>query len=168
MPQIAETFNPACREIWTYIAVSLRVGYSIGVSRLIDQRGVVQALAALAQDTRMTAFQRLAAAYPASIGAGDVARGCKVPQNTMSTHLSVLTRAGLLKVERAGRQMNYRADLDGIRAVIMYLAEECCDGRNDLSALRVGHLFSNHPVPKAGRKISSRAGEAKPSEKPRR
>ena len=88
----------------------------------------------------MTAFRRLVAVYPNWIGAGDIARGCKVPQNTMSTHLAILTRAGLLHVERAGRQMNYQADLDGFRAVVVYLAKECCDGRSDLCASLVADL----------------------------
>jgi DNA-binding transcriptional ArsR family regulator len=83
--------------------------YFIGMSRFIDQRVAVRSLAALAQDTRMTAFRRLVAVYPDSIGAGDIARCCKVPQNTMSTHLAILTRAGLLRVERDGRKMNYQA-----------------------------------------------------------
>jgi ArsR family transcriptional regulator, arsenate/arsenite/antimonite-responsive transcriptional repressor len=152
--------------MWTYIAVVPRNSYSIGVS--IDQRAVIQALAALAQDTRMTAFRKLIAAYPDSIGAGDIARGCKVPQNTMSTHLAILTRAGLLRVERAGRQMNYQADLDGFRALVVYLAKECCDGRSDLCASLVADLATNRPIEKGGRKASTRADGAKPAEKPRR
>jgi DNA-binding transcriptional ArsR family regulator len=133
------------------------------MSRSIDQNAAVQALAALAQDTRMTAFRRLFAAYPDSIGAGDIARICKVPQNTMSTHLAILTRAGLLLVERDGRQMNYRADLDGFRAVVMYLAKDCCDGRGDLCASLVAQLASDRPIVKGGRKISTRSDGVKPA-----
>jgi DNA-binding transcriptional ArsR family regulator len=131
------------------------------MSRFIDQSAAVQALAALAQDTRMTAFRRLVAAYPDSIGAGDIARGCEVPQNTMSTHLAILTRAGLLHVERAGRQMNYQADLDGFRAVVTYLAKECCDGRSDLYASLVADLA----VKKDGRRASTRADGSEPARK---
>ena len=96
----------------------------------------------------MAAFRRLVAAYPDSIGAGDIARGCKVPQNTMSTHLAILTRAGLLHVERDGRQMNYRADLDGFRAVVMYLAKDCCEGRSDLCDSLVADIASDRPIRK--------------------
>lgn len=116
----------------------------------------------------MTAFRRLAAAYPDSIGAGDIARGCKVPQNTMSTHLAILTRAGLLHVERNGRQMNYQADLDGFRAVVMYLAKDCCDGRGDLCASLVADIASDRPIEKGGRKVSTRSDGANSAEKPRR
>jgi ArsR family transcriptional regulator, arsenate/arsenite/antimonite-responsive transcriptional repressor len=126
------------------------------MSRFIDQCAAVQALAALAQDTRMSAFRRLVVAYPDSIGAGDIARGCKVPQNTMSTHLAILTRAGLLHVKRDGRQMNYQADLDGFRAVVMYLVKDCCDGRGNLCASLVADLASDRPIKKDSRKASMR------------
>jgi len=129
------------------------------MSRFIDQRAVVEALAALAQDTRMTAFQLLAAAHPASIGAGDIARGCNVPQNTMSTHLAILTRAGLLQVERAGRQMNYRANLEGISAVLLYLTENCCNARSEIMPA------SNAAVEKKGRKPTTRTEKSKPTRK---
>jgi DNA-binding transcriptional ArsR family regulator len=138
------------------------------MSRFIDQNAAVQALAALAQDTRMTAFRRLVAAYPASIGAGDIARGCKVPQNTMSTHLAILTRAGLLRVERAGRQMNYHADLDGFRAVVVFLAKDCCDGQGDLCASLFADLALVRSIEKGSRKASTRADGAEPMKKPRR
>lgn len=135
------------------------------MSRFIDQNLAVQALAALAQDTRMTAFRRLVAAYPSAIGAGDIARGCKVPQNTMSTHLAILTRAGLLRVERDGRQMNYRADLDGFRAVVMYLTKDCCGGRDDLCASLIADIASEQLTGKSGRKASTRTDRIRPVEK---
>jgi ArsR family transcriptional regulator, arsenate/arsenite/antimonite-responsive transcriptional repressor len=158
---MGEFFNPVCREISTYIVNSAGFCYFIGMSRFIDQSAAVQALAALAQDTRMTAFRRLVAAYPDSIGAGDIARGCKVPQNTMSTHLAILTRAGLLRVERDGRQMNYQADLDGFRAVVVYLAKDCCGGRGDFCASLVADLT----VKTDSRKASTRTDRSEPARK---
>ena len=115
----------------------------------------------------MTAFQSLAAAYPASIGAGDIARGCKVPPNAMSTHLAVMRRAGLVHVERAGRQMNYRADLDGIRAVVMYLAKECSDDQGAVCASLDADIAPDRRFRTTGRKASMRAGQAKPAKKRR-
>lgn len=135
------------------------------MSRFIDQNTAVQALAALAQDTRMSAFRRLVAVHPDSIGAGDIARGCKVPQNTMSTHLAILTRAGLLHVERAGRQMNYRADLDGFRALVMYLTKDCCGGRDDLCASVVADITSKRPAGRSGPNAAIRSNGTKLAEK---
>ncbi len=126
--------------------------YCIGMAELIEQRDAVQALAALGQDTRLSAFRRLVAAYPGYIGAGDIARGCEVPHNTMSTHLAILTRAGLVRVERVGRQMNYRTDVDGFRALVVYLAKDCCEGRCDLGTAIAADLVLDRKAKNAGRK----------------
>lgn len=50
----------------------------------------------------------------------------------MSTHLTILTRAGLVTVVREGRVMNYRADVRGFRGLIRFLATDCCEGRPEL------------------------------------
>jgi arsenate reductase len=50
----------------------------------------------------------------------------------MSTHLGVLMRAGLVEVERDGRTMNYRADVNAFRGLITFLTHDCCNGRPDL------------------------------------
>jgi arsenate reductase len=50
----------------------------------------------------------------------------------MSTHLGVLMRAGLVEVRRAGRAMNYRADISAFRGLITFLTNDCCGGRPEL------------------------------------
>ncbi len=50
----------------------------------------------------------------------------------MSTHLGVLIRAGLVHVERAGRTMNYRADVKAFRGLVTFLTSDCCSGRPEL------------------------------------
>ena len=59
---------------------------------------------------------------------------CKVPHNTMSTHLAALMRGGLIAVARQGRSMNYRADLDGFRGLIDFMLRDCCGGRPEICA----------------------------------
>ena len=56
------------------------------------------------------------------------------------------------RVERDGRQMNYRADLDGFRAVVTYLAQDCCDGRGDLCTSLVADIALERPAGKGGSK----------------
>ena len=90
------------------------------------------ALASLSQSTRLATLRRLMAAYPGSVPAGELARACETPHNTMSTHLGVLMRAGLVDVERVGRTMNYRADVAAFRRLVTFLTDECCSGRPDL------------------------------------
>ena len=100
----------------------------------MDELQAIESLAALAQATRLAAFRRLIGVYPGGLPAGEIARLCGVPHNTMSTHLAVLTRSGLLCVERRSRSMNYRVDLDGFRALIGFLTRDCCSGRPEICA----------------------------------
>ena len=100
----------------------------------MDEQAALTAFAALAQATRLTAFRKLIAAHPDGSAAGDVAAACQVPHNTMSTHLSALTRAGLVTVERQGRVMTYRADLDGLRGLVGFLMRDCCGGNAAICA----------------------------------
>ena len=50
----------------------------------------------------------------------------------MSAHLGVLARAGLVRSERHGRSIVYRADLDGVRALMLFLVKDCCAGNAEL------------------------------------
>jgi arsenate reductase len=102
------------------------------MSRLIDESAAIEAFASLAQPTRLAAFRRLLSAHPEAVPAGEIAKACDVPHNTMSSHLAILTRAGLIAVERQGRAMNYRADLRGFRGLLGFLARDCCNGRPEL------------------------------------
>ena len=101
-------------------------------SAQIDETRAIDGLGSLAQVTRLGAFRHLVAAHPASLPAGEIARLCDVPHNTMSTHLGILGRAGLVTVERQGRGMNYRADLAGLRGLVGFLVRDCCEGRPEL------------------------------------
>jgi DNA-binding transcriptional ArsR family regulator len=100
----------------------------------MDAKKSQAAFAALAQPTRLKAFRKLVAAHPNGLPAGEIAAHCKVPHNTMSTHLAALMRGGLIAVKRDGRSMNYRADLDGFRALIDFMLRDCCGGRPDICA----------------------------------
>ncbi len=91
-----------------------------------------EAFAALAQPTRLETFRLLVRREPAGIPAGELARFLAVPQNTMSAHLAVLSRAGLIGGERQSRSIIYRADLARLRDLVLFLLKDCCGGRSDL------------------------------------
>ena len=86
----------------------------------------IAALSALAQPSRLSAFRLLVRAGADGLPAGAIARELGVPHNTLSTHLGVLTRGALVRAERQGRRIVYRADFDGARALLAYLMEDCC------------------------------------------
>lgn len=56
--------------------------------------------------------------------------GC--PQNTLSTHLSILARSGLVRGERDGRFIIYHANVDTMRSLLGFLVLDCCDGHPEL------------------------------------
>lgn len=98
----------------------------------MDRKSAVKGFSALAQDTRLTAFRYLVAAYPKGKNAGEIARHCRVPHNTMSTHLAVLERAELIDSEKSGREVIYSADISGLRSLVDFLAKGCCGGRPEI------------------------------------
>lgn len=106
----------------------------------MDETSAIEALSALAQPTRLTVFRHLAAAYPGKVPAGEIARQCDVPHNTMSSHLAILTRAGLTTASRAGRVVHYRANLDRLRDLVAFLARDCCEGHPELCVPLVADL----------------------------
>ncbi|WP_112827111.1 ArsR/SmtB family transcription factor [Rhizobium cremeum] len=100
----------------------------------------IAALGALAQTTRLETFRLLVRHEPDGIPAGELARLIAVPQNTMSAHLATLARAGLVKSERQSRSIIYRADLDGLRELTLFLLKDCCGGSNELCAPLIAEL----------------------------
>jgi protein-tyrosine-phosphatase/DNA-binding transcriptional ArsR family regulator len=96
------------------------------------EASAIEGFGSLAQPTRLAAVRHLLAVHPQSLPAGEIARLCEVPHNTMSTHLGILSRAGLISVEKDGRSMNYRADVDGFRGLLEFLSRDCCNGRPEL------------------------------------
>jgi ArsR family transcriptional regulator, arsenate/arsenite/antimonite-responsive transcriptional repressor len=106
----------------------------------MDDTEVIAALAALAQSTRLDTFRLLVAKEPDGVPAGELARLIEVPQNTMSAHLAILSRAKLIVGERRSRSIVYRANLDGFREVIVFLLKDCCGGRPGLCAPLIADL----------------------------
>jgi DNA-binding transcriptional ArsR family regulator len=97
----------------------------------MEPEDALACLGALSQPTRLQAFRLLVRHDPEGLPAGEVARQLDVPQNTMSTHLAVLTRAGLLRSERLSRFIVYRAEIERLRETMQFLDRDCCGGRAD-------------------------------------
>ncbi|MCU0883303.1 MAG: metalloregulator ArsR/SmtB family transcription factor [Hyphomonadaceae bacterium] len=106
----------------------------------MDNLAALDALSSLSQASRLDAFKLLVRHTPKGLPAGDVARLLDVPQNTMSTHLGILQRAGLVKAEREGRSVIYHADLDRLRALMLFLVKDCCGASADLTRPLVAEL----------------------------
>ena len=120
----------------------------------MESDSVILALAALAQSTRLEVFRLLVKLEPKGLAAGDIARALAVPQNTMSSHLAVLSRAGLVSAQRFSRSIVYRADLARFRTVVLFMLKDCCDGRPEICAPLIEDLAPCCP-PKPKRKVQT-------------
>ncbi len=116
----------------------------------MDLESATSALAALSQPTRLETFRLLVRHEPAGLPAGEIARKLDVPQNTMSSHLAVLARAGLATAERHSRSIIYRADLNTLRELTLFLVKDCCGGRTDLCAPLIADLTASPCCPTEG------------------
>jgi ArsR family transcriptional regulator, arsenate/arsenite/antimonite-responsive transcriptional repressor len=93
------------------------------------------ALAALGQPTRLEIFRLLMRAEPDGLAAGALAEAIGCPHNTLSSHLAILARSGLVRGTRDGRSIIYRAGVESIRALVSFLVTDCCDGHPELCHL---------------------------------
>lgn len=100
----------------------------------MESENVILALAALAQPTRLDTFKLLVKHEPEGLAAGDIAKSLAVPQNTMSSHLAILTRAGLVAAKRSGRSIVYRAVLARFQQVVLFMLQDCCGGKPEVCA----------------------------------
>jgi DNA-binding transcriptional ArsR family regulator len=110
----------------------------------------LSALAALGQSTRLDVCRLLMRREPNGLSAGAIAEAIGCPQNTLSAHLSILARAGLVRGTRDGRSIVYRADVNGIRALIDFLVHDCCDGHPELCRLTSAPAASDDGCNRAG------------------
>lgn len=112
----------------------LTVTNPVDSSRHMKSESAIEALSALAQPTRLDVFRMLVKQEPDGLPAGEIARRLDVPHNTMSTHLAILNRAGLISVERHSRSMIYRVELKSVHKLVLFLLKDCCNGQPDLCA----------------------------------
>lgn len=98
----------------------------------MNMEDALSALAALSHPTRLDAFRLLVRHEPGGLATGELVEASGLTQSTFSTHLAVLAKAGLVTSEKRGRQQIQRANIDALRALMTFLAKDCCQGRAEL------------------------------------
>jgi ArsR family transcriptional regulator, arsenate/arsenite/antimonite-responsive transcriptional repressor len=106
----------------------------------MDSEQIILAMAALAQPTRLETFRLLVKHEPGGLPAGEIADTLAVPHNTLSAHLSVLSRSGLVTSKRNSRSIVYRADLQVFQKMTLFLLQDCCGGHPDVCAPLIDSL----------------------------
>ena len=94
----------------------------------METEQVLDALAALAQRSRLAVFKLLVKAGPAGLAAGAIGEKLELPPATLSFHLAHLARAGLVHHRQEGRFVIYSASFENMNALVGYLTENCCAG----------------------------------------
>ena len=92
----------------------------------MESDAAVFALGALAQESRLEVFRLLVRQGPEGMPAGQVAEALGIPPATLSFHLAQLGHAGLVRSRREGRRIIYSADYDGMRELMAFLSDKCC------------------------------------------
>jgi DNA-binding transcriptional ArsR family regulator len=66
------------------------------------------------------------------MSAGQIASKLKIPPATLSFHVKELSNAGLIASRKVGRSVIYTMDVKGIKALMGFLMEDCCQGKPEL------------------------------------
>jgi ArsR family transcriptional regulator, arsenate/arsenite/antimonite-responsive transcriptional repressor len=116
----------------------------------MEMMQAIDALSALAQETRLQVQRLLVEAGPQGLSAGRIGEELDLPPATLSFHLAHLARAGLAHGRQEGRFVIYSADFQAMNALVGYLTENCCGGQSCSPLTMKGK--SNEALPRPRRR----------------
>ena len=94
----------------------------------MDEQTALDALAGLAQKSRLAIFRHLVEAGPAGATPAGLGEALGIAATTLSFHLKALSQAGLVDADPQGRSITYRADFAAMQGLVDYLTDNCCGG----------------------------------------
>jgi ArsR family transcriptional regulator, arsenate/arsenite/antimonite-responsive transcriptional repressor len=94
----------------------------------METKNALSALAALAQETRLTVFRLLIEAGPEGLPVGKIGERLGVPAATLSFHMKELAHADLVTMRHEGRYIYCVANFATMNSLLAYLTENCCGG----------------------------------------
>lgn len=98
----------------------------------MNSKDAVACLSALAHEQRLAIFRLLVKIGPSGLPAGEIAEEVGAAPTAASFHLKELDRAGLIHSTRVGRYIRYAVHFEGIRKLLTFLTEDCCQGQPEL------------------------------------
>lgn len=108
----------------------------------METQDAVTALAALAHDQRLKIFRLLVREGPSGLPSSEIAEAVGASPTGASFHLKELDRAGLIHATRDGRYVRYAVHFDGMRQLLTYLTEDCCQGNPQLCGTTIKKVRS--------------------------
>lgn len=92
----------------------------------MDTKDALTAFDSLSQETRLKAFRLLVEHGSEGAAAGCLSEFLKIPHNTLSFHLSHMSRAGLVVSRKEGRSIIYSINWPVYEDLIRFMIEDCC------------------------------------------
>jgi DNA-binding transcriptional ArsR family regulator len=117
----------------------------------MNSKQAVDALGALAHESRLGVYRLLVEAGPEGLNAGTIASRLKMPPSSMTFHLQNLHRAGLVTQERRSREVIYAADFNAMNELVGYLTENCCDGSTSACGTQCAPAIESKKTKKSSR-----------------
>ncbi len=94
----------------------------------METKFIVNALAALAQVSRLAIYRLLVQAGDSGLAAGQISEMTGLAPSSLSFHLKEMTHARMIKSRQEGRYVIYSANFDSMNTLLAYLTENCCAG----------------------------------------
>lgn len=110
----------------------------------------IDAFAALAHETRLGVFRMLVREAPAGVPALEIARRLDARPSTLSGHLSVLRRSGLVTATRRQREILYAVDFNAVGSLVTFLLADCCGGNPETCRAVLAPLAPLEGTPEPG------------------
>lgn len=98
----------------------------------MENSQAIEAFSALSHDTRLTVFKLLIKEGEQGLPAGIIAQRLEVQPSTLTAHLHILKRAGLLRSTRQRQRIVYSADIQGTRDLVRFMTQDCCQGHPEI------------------------------------
>lgn len=80
----------------------------------------------LSQETRLRVFMILIEYGETGVAAGVIGERLEIAHNTLSFHLSHLSKSNLVTSHKEGRSIIYKANCGAIQDIIGFLRKNCC------------------------------------------
>lgn len=94
----------------------------------MENDNAIEAFAALAHDTRLRVYRLLVRAGRDGMPATEISNALNIVPSTLSGHLAMMKRSGLLTATRYSREIHYSANLKAINGLVAFLLSDCCNG----------------------------------------
>lgn len=94
----------------------------------METKNILAALAALAQESRLSAFRLLVQTGPQGLAASKIAEHLAIAPSSLSFHLKELAHAGLVIARQDGRFIIYSANFETMNGLLAFLTDNCCGG----------------------------------------